>query len=136
MKKNKFFIGLVIYFGIYFIFSFILYFAIGFTFINDNDKQIIKEEFAQLEKTDILFIFRNKMRLKPTIVVVYKDNQTGEKYHSDIIVRSQNQKIDELDNKIRKNDITKYLWYINLIHLVILLIVYKGIKRKNIITEN
>ena len=87
MKKNKFFIGLIIYCGVYFIFSFILDSSIEYAFINDNDRQILKEEFNQLEETDILFVYRDQARFKPILVVVYRDNQTGEKHHSNILIK-------------------------------------------------
>lgn len=135
MKKNKFFIGLIIYCGIYFIFSFILDSSIEYAFINDNDRQILKEEFNQLEETDILFVYRDQARFKPILVVVYRDNQTGEKHHSNILIKSERPKIEELADKISDNDIIKYFWYFNFINLAILLIVYNIIKRKTIKTK-
>ena len=135
MKKNKFFIGLIIYCGVYFIFSFILDSSIEYAFINDNDRQILKEEFNQLEETDILFVYRDQARFKPILVVVYRDNQTGEKHHSNILIKSERPKIEELADKINDNDIIKYFWYFNFINLAILLIAYNIIKRKTVKTK-
>ncbi len=135
MKKNKFFIGLIIYCGVYFIFSFILDSSIEYAFINDNDRQILKEEFNQLEETDILFVYRDQARFKPILVVVYRDNQTGEKHHSNILIKSERPKIEKLADKINDNDIIKYFWYFNFINLAILLIAYNIIKRKIIKTK-
>lgn len=135
MKKNKFFIGLIIYCVVYFIFSFILDSSIEYAFINDNDRQILKEEFNQLEETDILFVYRDQARFKPILVVVYRDNQTGEKHHSNILIKSERPKIEELADKISDNDIIKYFWYFNFINLAILLIAYNIIKRKIIKTK-
>ncbi len=129
MKKNKFFIALAIYCSVYFIVSSILYLSIEFCFIDDNDRKLIKKEFKQLEKTEILFVYRDRIKFKPTIVVVYRDNLTGKKYHSNIIIKSQLPNIQYLANKINENDIIKYFWYFNFINLTILLLTYNTIKK-------
>ena len=131
MKKNKFFIGLVIYCGVYFIISFILYSAIEYIFINDSDRKILKEEFKQLEETDILFVYRGRTKFKLILVVVYRDNQTGEKQHSNILIK-ESQKIEELAGKIHDNNLMKNFLYFNFVNLMILLVAYNIIKRSNI----
>ena len=98
-------------------------------FIDDNDRQLIKEEFKQLEKNEILFVYRDQIKFKPTIVVVYRDNLTGKKYHSNIIIKSQLPNVQYLANKINENDIIKYFWYFNFINLTILLLTYNTIKK-------
>lgn len=130
MKKSLFFKILIIYCSIYFLLSFILYSSLGIAILSDYDKQCIKEDFNQLDEYDILFIYRDKIKFKPSIVVVYKDSKSDDRYHYYIRIKDEYPHVIEINNKINNNDITKYLWYSNLVNLLILLITYIVLKRK------
>lgn len=130
MKKSLFFKILIIYCSTYFLLSFILYSSLGIAILSDYDKQSIKEDFNQLDEYDILFIYRDKIKFKPSIVVVYKDSKSDDRYHCYIRIKDEYPHVIEINNKINNNDITKYLWYFNLVNLLILLITYIVLKRK------
>ena len=56
-----------------------MYSSLGIAIPNNYDKQSIKEDFNQLDEYDILFIYRGKIKFKPSIVVVYEDSKSEER---------------------------------------------------------
>lgn len=126
MMDNRLFRNFMIYVIIYGSVVTFIYLRISVAFIDNNHKNIIKEECTKLENSEIILAYEQKFRFKPSVTVLYKE---GERIDiKEIVIKTDG--IRAVSRYIEDNNIIKYLMYINFINLCLIPIIMKTKKIK------
>ena len=118
MKYKYFFL----YALIYFILTIIISMNIAWTFLNDDEINIVKNSFNLYNNERIILIYNKPLRFKSNLAIIYIDSNGKIKFeergYSDSYYDEQH-----IISKIRHNNFVKYLWYVDIINLIIILVI-------------